>query len=103
MKNIGLLNGPNLDRLGKREPDIYGSETLEEIVLQSQSQGNQLGCEVHAFQSNHEGALIDKIHQWADLEFSGLILNPWWIHPHQCCPSRCDCRFGLTYCRGSPI
>ena len=76
MKNIGLLNGPNLDRLGKREPDIYGSETLEEIVLQSQSLGNQLGCEVHAFQSNHEGALIDKIHQWADLEFSGLILNP---------------------------
>ena len=59
MKKIGLLNGPNLDRLGKREPDIYGSETLEEILQKTQSLGTTLGCEVHAFQSNHEGALID--------------------------------------------
>ena len=76
MKKIGLLNGPNLDRLGKREPDIYGSETLEEIVQKTQSLGTTLGCEVHAFQSNHEGSLIDQIHQWADLGFSGLIINP---------------------------
>lgn len=76
MKKIGLLNGPNLDRLGKREPDIYGSETLEEIVQKTQSLGTSLGCEVHAYQSNHEGSLIDQIHQWADLGFSGLIINP---------------------------
>ncbi|MDA0905788.1 MAG: 3-dehydroquinate dehydratase, partial [Verrucomicrobia bacterium] len=76
MKKIGLLNGPNLDRLGKREPDIYGSETLEEIVQQTESLGTTLGCEVHAYQSNHEGSLIDQIHQWADLGFSGLIINP---------------------------
>jgi len=62
MKKIGLLNGPNLDRLGKREPDIYGSETLEAIVQQTESLGTALGCEVHAYQSNHEGSLIDQIH-----------------------------------------
>ena len=76
MKKIGLLNGPNLDRLGKREPEIYGSKTLEQIVDDLVSLGKQMGCDVNAFQSNHEGALIDQIHQWSDTGFSGLILNP---------------------------
>jgi len=76
MKKIGLLNGPNLDRLGKREPEIYGSKTLEQIVGDLVFKGKQLGCDVHPFQSNHEGALIDQIHQWSDTGFSGLILNP---------------------------
>ena len=76
MKKIGLLNGPNLDRLGKREPEIYGSKTLEQIVDDLVSLGKQLGCDVHPFQSNHEGALIDQIHQWSDAGVSGLILNP---------------------------
>ena len=76
MKKIGLLNGPNLDRLGKREPDIYGSQTLDEIVQNTVSLGSTLGCEVVNFQSNHEGAMIDKIHEWADSGVSGLILNP---------------------------
>ncbi len=76
MKKIGLLNGPNLDRLGKREPDIYGSKTLEQIVEETGTLGKQLGCEVLAYQSNHEGALIDKIHEWSDAGFSGLIINP---------------------------
>ncbi len=76
MKKIGLLNGPNLDRLGKREPEIYGSDTLEQIVENATALGKGLGCEVSAFQSNHEGALIDKIHQWADAGFYGLIINP---------------------------
>ena len=76
MKKIGLLNGPNLDRLGKREPEVYGSFTLEEIVKQVESKAETCDCKVEAFQSNHEGALIDKIHQWADSGFSGLILNP---------------------------
>ena len=70
------LNGPNLDRLGKREPEVYGSVTLEEIVKQVESKAETCDCKVEAFQSNHEGALIDKIHQWADSGFSGLILNP---------------------------
>jgi 3-dehydroquinate dehydratase-2 len=76
MKKIGLLNGPNLDRLGKREPEVYGSVTLEEIVKKVKHKAETCDCEVEAFQSNHEGALIDKIHQWADSGFSGLILNP---------------------------
>lgn len=76
MKKIGLLNGPNLDRLGKREPEIYGSQTLDEIVKHIISNGVKFECEVDAFQSNHEGSLIDKIHAWADAGFDGLIINP---------------------------
>ena len=76
MKKIGLLNGPNLDRLGKREPEIYGYLNLEEIVKKVKSKAETCDCEVEAFQSNHEGVLIDKIHEWEDSGFSGLILNP---------------------------
>ena len=76
MKKIGLLNGPNLDRLGKREPEVYGSITLAEIESKVKEQAASCKCEVDAFQSNHEGALIDKIHEWGDAGFSGLILNP---------------------------
>ena len=76
MKKIGLLNGPNLDRLGKREPEVYGSVTLEQIEEKVKAKATSCDCEVDAFQSNHEGALIDKIHEWGDAGFSGLILNP---------------------------
>ena len=76
MKKIGLLNGPNLDRLGKREPDVYGSITLTQIEEKVKSMGSTCQCDIIAFQSNHEGALIDKIHEWADTGFAGLILNP---------------------------
>jgi 3-dehydroquinate dehydratase-2 len=76
MKKIGLLNGPNLDRLGKREPEIYGAETLDDIQASVRKLGTELNCDVQCFQSNHEGLLIDKIHEWADFSFGGLILNP---------------------------
>ena len=76
MKKIGLLNGPNLDRLGKREPELYGSVTLEEIVDKVRTKASACDCQIEAFQSNHEGALIDKIHEWGDAGFVGLILNP---------------------------
>ena len=76
MKKIGLLNGPNLDRLGKREPEIYGSFSLEEIVNKVKHKAEACNCVVEAFQSNQEGVLIDKIHEWEDSGFSGLILNP---------------------------
>lgn len=76
MKKIGLLNGPNLDRLGKREPKIYGTSTLSQIEDEIKENASHFQCEVDCFQSNHEGALIDKIHDWADHGFSGLILNP---------------------------
>ncbi len=76
MKKIGLLNGPNLDRLGKREPEVYGSVTLDQIEVNVIEQATSCDCTIEAFQSNHEGALIDKIHQWSDSGFHGLILNP---------------------------
>ena len=76
MTKIGLLNGPNLDRLGKREPEIYGSETLDEIEKKLKLVASELGSELVSSQSNHEGVLIDKIHEWGDAGFSGLILNP---------------------------
>ena len=76
MIKIGLLNGPNLDRLGKREPKIYGIETLEGIEKHLQSVANELECDLFTYQSNHEGNLIDKIHEWSDSGVSGLIINP---------------------------
>ena len=74
MKKIAILNGPNLDRLGKREPEIYGRATLADLeqALRSEfAREAQLEC----FQSNHEGALIDKIAALADAKFDGLVVN----------------------------
>jgi 3-dehydroquinate dehydratase-2 len=72
---ILVIHGPNLNLLGTREPEIYGSVTLEEINQRLQAYAADRGVEVHTFQSNHEGAIIDTIHQavgWAD----GLVINP---------------------------
>jgi 3-dehydroquinate dehydratase-2 len=73
--NILLLNGPNLNLLGEREPDIYGTTTLAELEQMVQARAHALGHTIRALQSNHEGALIDELHQsrhWAD----GVIFNP---------------------------
>ncbi|MFN7017503.1 MAG: type II 3-dehydroquinate dehydratase [Fimbriimonadales bacterium] len=74
MRKVLLLNGPNLNLLGEREPAIYGTETLERIVQRATECAQSLGIELHAVQSNHEGTLIDTLHQartWAE----GVILN----------------------------
>jgi 3-dehydroquinate dehydratase-2 len=72
---ILLVNGPNLNALGTREPQIYGSDTLADIVSRVEERANESGASVIAFQSNHEGALIDFI-QENQAGASGLIINP---------------------------
>ncbi len=72
---ILVLHGPNLNLLGDRETDVYGTVTLEEINKQLAEQAEELGAAVEFFQSNHEGELIDKIHQ-AKGCFDAIIINP---------------------------
>ena len=75
MTTILLLHGPNLNLFGVREPEVYGSMTLEEINKQVVAAGEKRGVEVRPFQSNSEGALIDALHEarhWAD----GVVFNP---------------------------
>ncbi|BDG59867.1 type II 3-dehydroquinate dehydratase [Caldinitratiruptor microaerophilus] len=75
MARVLVLHGPNLNLLGVREPGIYGTTTLAEIDRQLAERGRELGLEVVTFQSNHEGALIDRIHA-ARTEVDAIILNP---------------------------
>mgnify|MGYP001308132677 CR=1 FL=1 len=74
MKKIAILNGPNLDRLGKREPEIYGSATLADLKKALRTEFGKV-AELEFFQSNHEGALIDRIASLADAKFAGLVIN----------------------------
>ena len=71
-----ILNGPNLNRLGKREPGIYGAETLEDLERKLDDFALQHSAELTFFQSNLEGALIDKIHEAGDDGLDGIIFNP---------------------------
>ena len=71
-----VLSGPNLDRLGKREPQIYGKTTLAQVHEQLAEAAKARGVSVECRQSNHEGALIDWIGAAADEGFSGILLNP---------------------------
>jgi len=75
MKKILVINGPNLNLLGLREPAIYGTQdykALETFVMES---GLDLGMQVECFQSNHEGAIVDKIQQAYGV-FDGIVINP---------------------------
>ena len=73
---ILLINGPNLQLLGMREPGIYGGDTLTEIVGRVRSLGTELGAEVLDFQSNHEGDIVDRIGNARADGFDGIIINP---------------------------
>jgi len=70
-----LLNGPNLNMLGTREPEIYGRDTVDDIVARVTARGAELGVEVDACQSNHEGVLIDFIQQ-NQASADAMIINP---------------------------
>lgn len=73
--NILIINGPNLNLLGKREPEIYGYETLEDINKMIATEASKLGVNTDFFQSNHEGAIIDRIHEAMGV-IDAIIINP---------------------------
>ena len=70
-----VIHGPNLNMLGKREPEIYGKHTLAGINKDLEKQGKSLGIDVITFQSNYEGAIIEKIHQAFNENYNGIIIN----------------------------
>lgn len=74
-RRILLINGPNINLLGTREPHIYGSTTLEDVVNQAQDQAKQLSFHLETFQSNHEGAIVDRIQQ-ARGNIDAIVINP---------------------------
>ena len=75
-KNILLLNGPNLNLLGTREPNVYGKTTLDDIVASARTQVEMAGGQFASFQSNHEGVLIDRIHQARTENIDAIVINP---------------------------
>lgn len=74
-KSILLINGPNLNLLGLREPHIYGHTTLAEVESNAKAQAESLGASLETFQSNHEGAIIDRLHA-ARGKVDVVIINP---------------------------
>jgi 3-dehydroquinate dehydratase-2 len=75
-KNILLINGPNLNLLGTREPEIYGSDTLGDVERAAVAQAAAAGAHLTSFQSNHEGALIDRIHLARNEGVDAIVINP---------------------------
>jgi len=74
-KKILILNGPNLNMLGKRQPEIYGSETLDDVIAKCDAACADVGLSAEAKQSNHEGELVDWV-QAARETHAGIIINP---------------------------
>lgn len=75
--NLLLINGPNLNLLGTREPSVYGSQTLDDVhTLAKQTAAKYEEVNVMTFQSNHEGAIIDRIHQAREEGVKGILINP---------------------------
>ncbi len=72
---ILVINGPNINMLGIREPEIYGNQNYKTLISNIEKWANELGCQVECFQSNHEGAIVDEI-QNAYGQFDGIVINP---------------------------
>jgi 3-dehydroquinate dehydratase-2 len=76
MKKLLIINGPNLNMLGIREPDIYGNNTYKDLVALIENKAKQTGCQAECFQSNHEGEIVDKIQQAYFDGIDGIVINP---------------------------
>ncbi|GHG84442.1 type II 3-dehydroquinate dehydratase [Pseudodonghicola xiamenensis] len=74
-RTIHILNGPNLNLLGKREPEIYGHDTLEDVARSCATLAMELGLETALYQSNHEGEIVEMIHRAREAA-AGIIINP---------------------------
>ncbi len=72
---ILVINGPNINMLGIREPEIYGNQNYKTLLADVLKWADELGCEVECFQSNHEGAIVDKIQETYGT-FDGIVINP---------------------------
>jgi 3-dehydroquinate dehydratase-2 len=75
-KTIWVLHGPNLNLLGTREPGVYGGTTLAQIDAMLREDATAAGVQVESFQSNHEGALVDRIHAARDAKVDFIVINP---------------------------
>ncbi len=75
-KKLLLLNGPNLNLLGSREPEVYGSTTLADVEQEAVRVARAAGAEIECFQSNHEGELIDRIHAARAAGIEAIVINP---------------------------
>lgn len=77
MRSILIVNGPNMNLQGRREPDIYGSAGLADLEARLAAEASAQGCSIESFQSNHEGAIIDKLQEAMEPgRYVGVILNP---------------------------
>lgn len=72
--NLIIINGPNLNLLGRREPDIYGEDTFADFMIHLRGLFVDSDVDIHVFQSNHEGVIIDKLHE-IGFSYDGIILN----------------------------
>ena len=76
MHKVMVLNGPNLNLLGAREPHVYGHATLGQIIRMLKKEGRRRGVRVRAYQSNHEGRLVDRVQVLRRRGYAGLVINP---------------------------
>ena len=76
-RRIGILNGPNLNLLGRREPAVYGALPYADLVTRLEARARELGVALEVFQSNHEGDLVGRLQEWAgEPEVAGAVVNP---------------------------
>lgn len=75
MKKFLVINGPNINMLGIREPDVYGKQTYHDLIKFIEASANELGCSATCFQSNHEGEIVDKIQSALNI-YNGIVINP---------------------------